>query len=164
MKRVKEIDSPLPAEFVDAMANGLSAAEPSEQLDQRLARRLEAAIRSGSKQIRVQRAADGQWLPLAPGIEVRVLHHDRGSRSVTSLWRLQPGAQLPAHDHEHADEECLVIDGDICHDDQRYFPGDYMIGVQGSRHGIISSRNGGTMLLRSSDHHLPAALLAPFAA
>lgn len=152
--------SALPADVVAALANDIAPCELPEGIEQRLAARLSSAIAADAKpEIQVQRAADSRWIQVMPGVEIRILHHNSTTRALTSLWRLQPGAQLPAHQHDRSEEECLIIEGDICHADDEYLPGDYMIGQQGSVHGVISSKGGGVMMLRSSDHHVPPELL-----
>ncbi len=145
---------------IGLLSEALKPCSPSEGMEQRLAERLRQSISATQRpNIKVQRAADGRWVPIMPGVEVRILHHNAATGHVTSLWRLAAGATLPAHDHDHAEEECLIIDGDIRHDGHCYGAGDYMIGSRGSHHSEISSRDGGTMLLRGSDQHLPAAVL-----
>lgn len=145
---------------IGLLSEALKPCPLPEGIAQRLSERLQQAVGARPRPaIKVQRAEDGRWISIMPGVEVRILHHNASTGHVTSLWRLAAGATLPAHDHQ-AEEECLIIDGDIRHQGHCYRAGDYMIGSRGSHHGEISSRDGGTMLLRGSDQHLPAAVLA----
>src|SRR5207248_3144650 len=50
----------------------------------------------------------GQWHPLLPGIQRKVLHEQDGVMSY--LLKFAPGAVLPAHRHP-VDEECVVVEG-----------------------------------------------------
>jgi len=155
------VSGEMPGDLIAQMASAIAPCELPTGIQSRMADRLRRAIAAETPPvIKVQRAQDSRWIQVLPGVEIRILHHNPDTRALTSLWRLQPGAQLPAHKHDRSEEECLIIEGDICHADNCYVPGDYMIGLKGSVHGIITSKNGGTMMLRSSDHHVPPAILS----
>ena len=93
------------------------------------------------------RKHEGEWRPLLPGIHVKTLRRDAAAGTETTLWRLQPGARVPAHPHSR-EEECLVLEGSIVQDGVEYFPGDYLLAENGSRHSPFESPRGALFLIR----------------
>lgn len=94
------------------------------------------------------RAEEGQWLPMLPGVHIKLLHEHGGALSY--LLRLEPGASLPAHRHPH-DEECLVLEGRLRVGSQAEFgPGSYHLAHAGALHGRISTETGATIFLRGA--------------
>jgi anti-sigma factor ChrR (cupin superfamily) len=91
--------------------------------------------------------ADSSWQALAPGVEIKILFEDATSRSW--MVRLQAGAQLPAHDHDEGQEECLVLEGDVWLGDRHYGAGDYQMAERGTRHARVRSDRGCVMFVRS---------------
>lgn len=69
---------------------------------------------------------DGDWQPVAPGIESKQLWNSR-----TALLRCAPGAVMPDHIHDD-DEHILVLSGDFVIGGRTFVGGDYI----GSRRGI----------------------------
>ena len=47
-----------------------------------------------------------------PGIEMKVLWRDAGSESFTALFRMQPGARIPRHQHVGI-EQTYVLEGSL---------------------------------------------------
>jgi anti-sigma-K factor RskA len=94
------------------------------------------------------RADEGEWIALAPGAWIKHLHLDqeRGTRSL--ILRLEPGGSLPAHLHV-SDEECLVLEGEMIIAGVRFGPGDYHLAPAGVTHGVLSSRTGGLIFIRT---------------
>ncbi len=91
--------------------------------------------------------ASAPWQSLAPGVEVKILFEDTVSRSW--MVRLQPGAALPAHDHDEGLEECLVLEGSVWLGDTLFGPGDYQMAGQGTRHAVVKSERGCVMFIRT---------------
>src|SRR5581483_2802316 len=81
------------------------------------------------------RAHEGTWEPVCPGIERKLLWHDRARSRVTFLIRAEPGAEFPAHHHD-ADEEAYVLSGDLSFDDLKLNAGDYHLARPGARHPV----------------------------
>lgn len=94
------------------------------------------------------RADKGDWLQFAEKIEIKILHTDADSGVSTSLWRLQPGAELPGHAHDQ-DEECLVLEGEFIIGEHRLYAGDYHLANQGFTHPASRSPAGGLLMIRS---------------
>ena len=57
------------------------------------------------------RAQEG-WKTIAPGVEMKDLYIDDASHTRSFLMRMQPGSNLPGHEHA-GDEECMVLDGEV---------------------------------------------------
>ena len=94
------------------------------------------------------RATDGKWELICPGIERKLLWHDRERKRVTFLIRAQPGAEFPGHHHDE-DEEAYVLSGDLWFDDLRLEAGDYHLARPGVRHPVACTK-GGCMLLMTT--------------
>ena len=93
-------------------------------------------------------AEHDDWRQLLPGLKIKPLRVDPIGRTQTSLWKLEPGAVVPEHDH-HAEEECLILDGSIVWDDRVYSRGDYLLARPGGKHSPFVSPTGALLLIRS---------------
>jgi hypothetical protein len=101
-----------------------------------------------------QRAALSAWEQLPGGVGRRQLAHvDAG---FTSLQRLAPGSDLPAHTHTQ-DEECLLLEGELFVEDRLLRAGDYQLAPAGSTHTSITT-DSGALLYRHGDGELDRAL------
>jgi quercetin dioxygenase-like cupin family protein len=95
------------------------------------------------------RTTDGQWEPLAPGFERKMLAIHGTNGRVTFLVRGEPGARFPAHEHPD-DEECYVIEGDITFDTLTLRAGDYHRALRGSPHPGASTQAGCLLLITAA--------------
>lgn len=91
------------------------------------------------------RSVEGEWETIAPGVRRKLLHRSGVIQSY--LFRLVPGAIIPAHNHD-VDEECLLLEGDAALGGIDAVPGDYQIAPKGSRHEPISTRGGALLFVR----------------
>lgn len=89
---------------------------------------------------------DGEFEPFLPGIQIKTLRRDQ--QTETTLWRLAPGAVIPGHGH-NAEEECMVIAGDIHYAGQTLGVGDYLRAIPGEVQSSIFSQNGALLLIRA---------------
>ncbi|MBK7766299.1 MAG: cupin domain-containing protein [Sulfuritalea sp.] len=103
------------------------------------------------------RAGDGAWRNIKAGVRAKTLREGPAGASV--LIELAPGAALPVHRHRHL-EEGIVLQGGLQLGDLELGPGDYHVSPAGSRHGRISSRQGGIAYLRGTSLGHAAAVLA----
>jgi quercetin dioxygenase-like cupin family protein len=93
-------------------------------------------------------ADDSSWVPLMPGVEIRVLHER--AEAIAYLLRLQAGAQLPPHRHRH-DETCVVLEGRIrIGRDLELGPGGYHLAVEGTLHATVQSDGGAVLFLHGA--------------
>ncbi len=81
----------------------------------------------------------GKWEDGGPGRKVQWLYREEGYPESMRLVRLDPGAQVPEHDHPGG-EEVFVLEGDIADENGRYKSGDWLRLPPGSRHSITSQR------------------------
>lgn len=74
------------------------------------------------------------WSPTSyAGIDVKVLVRDEATGLMTALFRWQPGAVLP--DHEHAAlEQTFVLEGSLVDEDGEVGAGNFVWRPGGSRH------------------------------
>ena len=115
--------------------------------------RIEAALDAAESaaDLRVIRYGRIDWEAWAPGLEVKILTRGPAGEPETFLMRMQPGAVVPQHLHDRA-EECLVIEGDLEHEGETLGPGDFTIARPGGVHAEMVSRGGGLLYVR----YLPA--------
>ena len=66
----------------------------------------------------------------------------------TSLWRMAPGARIPAHPHL-LEEECLIVEGSLNVDGVAYGAGDYLFARAGDRDPVFHAPEGALLLIRS---------------
>ncbi len=90
------------------------------------------------------RPHERRWHNLAPGIDMQMLR--RASDTSSYLLRMAAGMSVPAHDHD-ADEECLVLEGDVWLGDTHAFAGDYHLARRGIPHGVIHTDTGCLLFL-----------------
>lgn len=90
-------------------------------------------------------AEEGEFVRVLAGVYVKQLRAD--AYTETGLWRLEPGAVIPAHGHRQ-DEECLVVSGSICYAGRTLFIGDFLAAAKDEYQGEITSINGALLLIR----------------
>lgn len=92
------------------------------------------------------RADEGDWKEASEGIFIKRLFVDETSRTVTSLYKLMPGAYVPTHRHLGV-EECYIIEGDFHTNEGVLGPGDFTIAMKDSVHPTLYSQNGALLLI-----------------
>lgn len=95
------------------------------------------------------RADDGEWQELAPGVTKKMLHLDEATQMQSYLVRFEPGSRFASHDHP-ADEECMMIEGDVRFGDIMLRAGDYHLARKHNPHGDAYSENGALIFIRSA--------------
>ena len=89
--------------------------------------------------------SDLPWKPTGhAGVEMKVLLEDKESGLLTALFRWQPGAVLPLHEHVEI-EQTYVLEGSIVDDDGEVRQGDFVWRPKGNRH-VARSPNGALVL------------------
>lgn len=89
----------------------------------------------------------GEWTDFVEGGQIKLLREEADTWSF--LLRLEPGTRFPAHLH-HGDEECLVLEGQVCFGDIELNVGDYHLARKGSEHGEVFSKSGCLLFLRGA--------------
>lgn len=99
---------------------------------------------------------DLPWMPLAEGVEFKILHVGDESPTWSLLIRLQPGERLPAHFHLAAGE-FLILEGSGHHPTVGDFKtGDYCYEYAGAFHPPSTYHEETTLLMVS---HGPCSML-----
>jgi anti-sigma factor ChrR (cupin superfamily) len=81
---------------------------------------------------------DLPWEPTPfPGIEMKMLWRDTGSESFTALFRMQPGARLPRHQHTGI-EQTFVLEGSLVDEQGECTAGNFVWRDTGSIHEAYS--------------------------
>ena len=103
------------------------------------------------------RRNEGGWLSAGfPGVDVRPLFRDRTSGQSTVLIRMEPGAKLPTHSHG-ANEQCLVLEGDIRWGEVAYEAGDFVVMAKDTTHPELHSKSGNLLLIISGHNEYARA-------
>jgi quercetin dioxygenase-like cupin family protein len=87
------------------------------------------------------------WTALRPGVMKRELWSD--DRIASRFYRLEPGAEVPAHEHPR-DEECMMLSGEVFLGDILLREGDYHFAPAASRHGAVYSDVGALLYVRAA--------------
>jgi anti-sigma factor ChrR (cupin superfamily) len=92
------------------------------------------------------RATEGKWVQASESLSIKQLFVDEAKGTVTSLYKLAPGGQLPVHRHLGV-EECYVLEGDCRINDQVLYAGDYTCAMKGSVHQTVYTETGTLLLI-----------------
>ena len=90
-------------------------------------------------------AEEGEFVRVLAGVYVKQLRAD--GQTETGLWRLDPGAIIPAHGHKY-EEECLVLSGTISYAGRTLCSGDFLGAAKDERQGVITTDTGALLLIR----------------
>ena len=126
-------------------ADALVPVQPPAGLRERIMARVRAE--HPLTQLRTIRSAEG-WMDFGPGVRFKILHRDENGRANSLLARLEAGAIVPPHLHA-ANEECLVLEGEITYGDITVRAGDYHFAPKGAAHPALTTRAGALIFLRS---------------
>jgi len=148
-KYEKPLTAILPEELVCVIAESITHVAPPSSRASELKSRVMARIQ-GKKafDLMTVRVNDGEWITLLPGVEKKILsNHDEG-RLQSYLLRMAPGSTLPSHDHI-TDEESIMLEGEAMVGDIHLSSGDYHYAPKGSIHGLVSTRSGCLVFVRT---------------
>lgn len=147
---MNKVEQPAVDILLASHAGLIPALAPDKTAHERILLAIEAGIKQPEMQ--VIRQNEGQWHAVFPGVSIKVLRQNDAQQSQTTLWRLQPGAKVPRHQHRQ-DEECLVLEGSILHAGTEYFPGDYLLSPVGMPHDEFHAPHGALFLIRGEHLH-----------
>jgi anti-sigma factor ChrR (cupin superfamily) len=138
------------------------AAEPSEHVRENLLGSLSKAEKHDAASSMLEeddapqsltiRAGEGEWQEAFQGVYLKNLFVDESRGTVTTLFRMEPGAQLPRHLH-HGVEECFVLEGDVQAGEQMLGAGDYHCAMPETIHERLSTVNGAVFLIVGPRHY-----------
>ena len=134
----------------------LDQLRPAPELRERLMHRIASEPPSGIEEpepgVFVLRAGRGPWRKAPyPGVSFQILYSDKQTGYTTSLLKLEPGAQYPAHHHAGV-EQCWVIQGRVRIGTIEIEAGDFEYATAETDHGIVQSDSGCLLLIIASRH------------
>ncbi len=138
-------------DYLEAAADlGCSAAAaPPPGLKDRVINRALAGAEHG---MIVVRRNEGEWRKTPfPGVSAKLLLRDEQTGNWTWLLKMEPGSTYPSHRHSTM-EQCLVLEGEVSFDDQRFTAGDFEAAPAGTRHSALTSPAGCLLLIIASPH------------
>lgn len=142
----------MPEDVFDALLDATAPVVPSPERAKSMRDRVLEQVRSAKKAVVEDFITipndQGEWAQLTPLAEIKMLRSDVHSRSF--LVRMQPGAELPAHEHP-AEEECLMLEGEMWIGDIHLRAGDYHVAPKGRPHGNIRSDTGALLFVRGAN-------------
>ena len=147
----KTIDSVLGIDTLETLAFGLKPIEPPPAINAALRDRLmkrvaESAARSDTVHLTIPYDENG-WVEVMPLIKKKLLFESEQGRGV--LFRFQPGARLPAHEHD-TDEECVVLEGELTIAGEiTVRAGDFHLARKDVPHGELTSATGALFYIRT---------------
>ncbi len=107
-------------------------------------------------ELAIVRQSDGRWRPSGiRGVHFRTLCADRRANRRTIELRMDPGTQLPDHDHAGM-EEVYVVSGNLSIGAQRLGPGDYFRVGAGAAHGTPRTESGCVCIIVSE--YVPSSI------
>ena len=132
--------------LLSRLERGNQAAPPPD-----LWSRIERALdqQASASPFHTVRLNDGEWMPIRPGLERKLLYRDPATGTESYLFRMEPGALIEGHHHARA-EECLVLEGDLTIGDLHLNAGDYHVAARGSIHPVLRSQGGAVMFVRGA--------------
>jgi quercetin dioxygenase-like cupin family protein len=133
----------------DALQLALKPTDPPANRKAAVLARVLARART-EPQLLTVRVDDGEWVRLNPLVEVKKLFQSSSARAL--LYRVQPGGELPAHEHP-TNEECLVISGEMMVGDLVLRAGDFHFAPKGIPHIDIRSASGALFYVRTGVVH-----------
>ena len=138
----------IPEKLVHVLAEAVVPIAPPVARAVELKSRVMARIRGKKTFDLITIGADeGKWITLLPGIEKKILSHNKDDQVQSFLIKMAPGTSLPAHEHI-SDEECLMLEGEGMIGDLHLSAGDYHFARKGSKHGQVTTKTGGLAFFR----------------
>ena len=89
----------------------------------------------------VRRLPAEPWRWVAPGLHIQRLKPAAASPTRVFLLKAKPGIRLLPHGHQDTELTC-VLTGSFSHDGQRYGPGDFDCGDDGTQHEVAIGTEG----------------------
>lgn len=135
-------------DVLQTLAAHCAPIEMPAELNARLRQRVMAVtelVPSAKEGLVTVRASEGEWVNIAPHVDIKVLADDASYR--TLLYRFGPGGKLPPHGHR-GDEECIVLGGEILIGDLPVRSGDYHLAKCGTAHAELYSETGALLFVR----------------
>jgi quercetin dioxygenase-like cupin family protein len=143
-------DSELDSDWMESLTQAMAPIEPSAArkavMRDRILKRVAAEkVTPAQSHLTVHLSNEG-WVDVMPLIKMKTLFESDDGKGV--LFRFQPGARLPAHEHS-TDEECVVLEGELRIGDEIVRSGDFHLARRGIPHGDLTSPSGALFYIRT---------------
>ncbi len=141
-------DSTSDSDLMESLSLGVAPVEPppgrKTAMRERILKRA-TAEKAAPSHLTVHLNDEG-WIDVMPLIKMKTLFESDDGKGV--LFRFQPGARLPAHEHD-TDEECVVLDGELRIGSQVVHAGDFHLALRGIPHADLTSPSGALFYIRT---------------
>ncbi len=138
-------------DLMESLAGAVTPIEPAPARKSAMRERILARVATEKKSaqethLTIHLSNDG-WVDVMPLIKMKTLFQSNDGKGV--LFRFQPGARLPAHEHG-TDEECVVLEGELrIGSEMIVHAGDFHLARCGIPHGDLTSPTGALFYIRT---------------
>ena len=143
-------DDEFDSDLMESLANAIAPIEPppakKAALRERILQRAAAEKNRGVQAHLTVHLNNEGWIDVLPLIKMKTLFESDDGKGV--LFRFQPGARLPAHEHG-TDEECVVLEGELRIGTEVVRTGDFHLARRGIPHGDLTSPTGALFYIRT---------------
>jgi quercetin dioxygenase-like cupin family protein len=151
MKTISDIK--FDSELMESLARDIAPIEPAAARkaalrDRILKRATTQNAQTALSHLTVHYSQEG-WLDVMPLIKMKTLFESNDGKGV--LFRFQPGARLPAHEHG-TDEECVVLEGELRIGEVIVHAGDFHLARRSIPHDDLTSPTGALFYIRTGAH------------
>jgi quercetin dioxygenase-like cupin family protein len=149
MKTTSDIN--FDSDLMESLAGAVAPIEPAPARKSAMRERILARVATEKKATQkthlTVRLSDDGWIDVMPLIKMKTLFESDDGKGV--LFRFQPGARLPAHEHG-TDEECVVLEGELrIGKEMVVHAGDFHLARRGIPHGDLTSPTGALFYIRT---------------
>ena len=138
------------SDLMESLTNATSLIEPAPDrkaaMRERLLQRASAEKNSSTQAHLTVHLSQEGWVDMMPLVKMKTLFKSDDGKGV--LFRFQPGARLPAHEHS-TDEECIVLEGELHIGAEVVRSGDFHLARRGIPHGELTSPTGALFYIRT---------------
>lgn len=143
-------DNEFNSDLMESLADAMTPIEPPPARKAAMCDRILKRIASdkaapAQSHLTVHLSNEG-WVDVMPLIKMKTLFESDDGKGV--LFRFQPGARLPPHEHS-TDEECVVLEGELHIGSEIVRSGDFHLARRGLPHGDLTSPSGALFYIRT---------------
>jgi quercetin dioxygenase-like cupin family protein len=139
-----KVESALNSEITAAIASKIIPTTPAPEVALRIKSKLmKRALNNNHEFVFTNQ---GRWKVISEGVKIKLLHEENNTKSFMLI--MDANTSIPAHLHTH-DEESFVVKGDVYIEGILCHEGDYHYAHAGSKHQMIKTTQGCTLLIRN---------------
>ena len=143
-------ESEFDSDLMESLVRAIAPIEPTPAkraaMRERILKRIATQKVSTTQSHLTVHLSNEGWIDVMPLIKMKSLFESEDGKAV--LFRFQPGARLPAHEHG-TDEECVVIEGELRIGSEAVHAGDFHLARRGIPHGDLTSPSGALFYIRT---------------